>query len=210
MPFESPDLGLGDLLAMTGAGKVQLPDFQRPWKWDDDRILSLLATVTLGYPLGVMMTLETGGPGTRFKPRPLEGTNVPADVEPEQLLMDGQQRLTSLYQALRGDKPVDTMDARGKRCCAGITSTSPRRSRSMATGKTPSSRYQPIGASSMRRAVVWSGTSAPRTWNVRRGCSLFGSCSISRPRSDGCGDTRATMTQGGRVGNPSPLTCWRT
>src|SRR6266542_6548670 len=115
MPFESPDLGLGDLLAMAGAGKVQLPDFQRPWKWDDDRILSLLATVTLGYPLGVMMTLETGGPGTRFKPRPLEGTNVPADVEPEQLLMDGQQRLTSLYQALRSDKPVDTMDARGKR-----------------------------------------------------------------------------------------------
>src|SRR4029077_20137701 len=45
MPFESPDLGLGDLLAMAGAGKVQLPDFQRPWKWDDDRILSLLATV---------------------------------------------------------------------------------------------------------------------------------------------------------------------
>ncbi len=100
---------------MAGAGKVQLPDFQRPWKWDDDRILSLLATVTLGYPLGVMMTLETGGPGTRFKPRPLEGTNVPADVEPEQLLMDGQQRLTSLYQALRSDNPVDTMDARSKR-----------------------------------------------------------------------------------------------
>ena len=115
MPFESPDLGLGDLLAMAGVGKVQLPDFQRPWKWDDDRILSLLATVTLGYPLGVMMTLETGGPGTRFKPRPLEGTNVAADVEPEQLLMDGQQRLTSLYQALRSNKPVDTMDARGKR-----------------------------------------------------------------------------------------------
>jgi hypothetical protein len=61
------------------------------------------------------MTLETGGPGTRFKPRPLEGTRVPAGTEPEQLLMDGQQRLTSLYQALRSDQPVNTMDARGKK-----------------------------------------------------------------------------------------------
>src|SRR5690242_3121257 len=113
MPLDSPDLR--DLLAMADVGEIQLPDFQRPWKWDDDRILSLLATVTLGYPLGVMMTLETGGPGTRFKPRPLAGTNVRVGVEPEQLLMDGQQRLTSLYQALRSYKPVDTMDARGKR-----------------------------------------------------------------------------------------------
>lgn len=40
---------------------------------------------------------------------------MPAGIEPDQLLMDGQQRLTSLYQALRADKPVDTMDARGKR-----------------------------------------------------------------------------------------------
>ena len=113
MPLDSPNLG--QLLGMVRTGKVQLPDFQRPWKWDDDRILSLLATVTLGYPLGVLMTLETGGPGTRFKPRPLDGTNVPAVVEPEQLLMDGQQRLTSLYQALGSGKPVDTMDARGKK-----------------------------------------------------------------------------------------------
>ena len=115
MRFESPDLGLNELLGMVRSGKIQLPDFQRPWKWDDDRILSLLATVTLGYPLGVMMTLETGGSGTRFKPRPLAGAEVPAEVEPEQLVMDGQQRLTSLYQALGSGKPVDTMDARGKR-----------------------------------------------------------------------------------------------
>jgi uncharacterized protein with ParB-like and HNH nuclease domain len=72
MPLDSPSLG--QLLGMVRTGQIQLPDFQRPWKWDDDRILSLLATVTLGYPLGVLMTLETGGPGTRFKPRPLNAT----------------------------------------------------------------------------------------------------------------------------------------
>lgn len=58
----------------------------------------MLATVTLGYPLGVLMTLETGGPGTRFKPRLLDGAEASSDIEPEQLLMDGQQRLTSLYR----------------------------------------------------------------------------------------------------------------
>jgi len=42
----------GDLLGRAATGKVQLPDFQREWKWDDDRIASLLASISLGYPVG--------------------------------------------------------------------------------------------------------------------------------------------------------------
>ena len=114
MLFESPPLSLSELLDDIHSGKIQLPDFQRPWKWDDERIVSLLATVTLGYPLGVVMTLRTGGPGTRFKPRPLAGADVSPDMEPTELLMDGQQRLTSLFQALRSGKPVETTDSRKK------------------------------------------------------------------------------------------------
>jgi hypothetical protein len=116
MPFESPDWPLGELLKDIRAGKVQLPDFQRDWKWDDDRIKSLLATITRGYPIGVVMTLETGGDGARFKPKPISG--VPASPglrEPDQLLLDGQQRLTSLYQALMSRQVVETTDARRKR-----------------------------------------------------------------------------------------------
>lgn len=115
MLFETNPVDLSELVAKARSGKIQLPDFQRPWKWDDERIVSLLATVTLGYPLGVMMTLETGGSGIRFKPRPLDGTDVQPGTEPSELLMDGQQRLTSLFQALASGKPVDTMDARGKK-----------------------------------------------------------------------------------------------
>lgn len=114
MPFESPDVPLGELLADIGKGKVQLPDFQRDWKWDDDHIASLLATVSLGYPIGVVMTLETGGEAVRFKPKPLSGVDGDV-VAPEQLLLDGQQRLTSLYRALRAGQPVDTFDARKQR-----------------------------------------------------------------------------------------------
>src|SRR5262245_44215376 len=109
MPFDSPDMNLGALLQEIGQSKIQLPDFQREWKWDDPRIASLLATITLGYPLGVVMLLETGGVDMRLAPRPLSGVDLCA-VEPEQLILDGQQRLTSLYQALKAQRPVDTVD----------------------------------------------------------------------------------------------------
>ncbi|MER7025170.1 MULTISPECIES: GmrSD restriction endonuclease domain-containing protein [Streptomyces] len=101
------------MLNDVAVGTIQLPDFQRQWKWDDDRIRALLATVTLDYPLGVAMTLETGGEA-QFKARPLHGTEVGPDVIPEQLLLDGQQRLTSLFQALKSDRPVETTGARSR------------------------------------------------------------------------------------------------
>jgi hypothetical protein len=92
---------------------MQLPDFQREWKWDDQRIRELIATVTLDYPLGVVMTLETGGKKL-FRPRTITGAEAGRAVTPDLLLLDGQQRLTSLFQALRLDKPVRTVDERGK------------------------------------------------------------------------------------------------
>ncbi len=104
---------LGELLARVGDGRIQLPDFQRDWKWDDDRIRAILATVALDYPLGVVMTLECGGE-VRFKARPLAGTRTAPGAEPELLLLDGQQRLTSLYRALHSDVPVETSDSRNK------------------------------------------------------------------------------------------------
>ncbi|MEU4710569.1 DUF262 domain-containing protein [Nocardia salmonicida] len=108
MALDSPKLV--DLLTSIHNGKLQLPDFQREWKWDDQRIRELIATVTLDYPLGVVMTLETGG-ATRFRARPLTGADAEG-IEPGHLLLDGQQRLTSLYQALLLNKPVRTVDAR--------------------------------------------------------------------------------------------------
>lgn len=113
MPFESPDWRLDELLKDVGAGKIQLPDFQREFKWEDPRIASLLATVSRGYPIGVVMMLETGGDGSRFKWRTLSGVTNANDA-PDQLLLDGQQRLTSLYQVLQSGRPVDTSDTRGQ------------------------------------------------------------------------------------------------
>ena len=113
--FDSTKRPLQDLLQEIHVGKTQLPDFQRGWIWDDDRIKSLIASIGVSFPIGALMTLETGGEGIRFKPRPFEGTAESLRrIEPATLVLDGQQRLTSLYQALMGAEPVVTKDAKGK------------------------------------------------------------------------------------------------
>lgn len=113
--FDSTKTSLEELLSRADSGKLQLPDFQRSWVWDDGRIRSLLASVSVSFPIGAIMLLETGGPHVRFKPRPLAGTREEVrEVPPETLILDGQQRLTSLYRALMSMDGVETKDAKGK------------------------------------------------------------------------------------------------
>ncbi len=114
MGFQTPLYELSEYLDWTNSGRIQLPDFQRGYKWEDERIRALLVTVLRGHPLGIVMLLTTGNDQVRFKPKPLEGTNVAGGTDPELLLLDGQQRLTSLTQALTGDGLVSTKDDRGK------------------------------------------------------------------------------------------------
>lgn len=113
MGFQTPMYTLEKYLERTTTGEIQLPDFQRGYKWDEERVRQLLVTVLRGHPMGVVMLLETGNDQVRFKPRPVEGTQV-KDKEPSFLLLDGQQRLTSLTQALTGEGIVHTKDSRGK------------------------------------------------------------------------------------------------
>ena len=104
---------LSGVLKQAGDGHTQLPDFQRGWVWDDDHIRSLLASISLSYPVGAVMMLGTGGDSVRFKHRLLEGAR-PTERKAERLILDGQQRLTSLFQALLRGEPVATQDQRKK------------------------------------------------------------------------------------------------
>lgn len=115
MPFESQKCELSELMKSIRKGTIQLPDFQREWKWDDDRIKSLLASISLRYPIGVLMMLEVGGHDIDLAAKPLAGAEHYATKDPEQLLLDGQQRMTSLYQALSSGQPVQTNDGRRRR-----------------------------------------------------------------------------------------------
>lgn len=109
--FDSTKIHLQELLSDAEKGSLQLPDFQRGWIWDDDRIKSLLASISACFPIGAVMLLETRGTRVSFKPRPLDGTED-SGVEPDTLVLDGQQRLTSLYQALMNRSPVKTRDSK--------------------------------------------------------------------------------------------------
>lgn len=114
MGFQTPKYSLSNMLNWTRTGKLQLPDFQRGYKWEDERIRQLLVSILRGHPLGVVMMLEADNSHVRFKPRPIEGVAIPDDATIEWLLLDGQQRLTSLTQALSDDGVVATKDDRGK------------------------------------------------------------------------------------------------
>jgi len=112
--FKSSEPSLPDLLKDIRSGEIQLPDFQRGWVWDDDHIRSLIASISLSYPVGAIMLLQTGGDGVQFQPRPVQGVKLDRDVRPEYLILDGQQRMTSLYLALFSGGPVATRTSRGK------------------------------------------------------------------------------------------------
>lgn len=111
--FDSTKESLQDLLRDIKDAKTQLPDFQRGWVWDDEHIRSLIASVSLSFPIGAVMMLQTGNAEVRFKPRLVQGVVYTALPEPERLILDGQQRLTSLYQALMLGQAVLTRDVRG-------------------------------------------------------------------------------------------------
>src|SRR5579859_5299836 len=112
--FDSTKESLLDLPGGIAQGKTQLPDFQRGWVWDDEHIRSLLASVSQSYPIGAVMMLQAGNDDVRFKPRVVEGVVLGGPVQPERFILDGQQRLTSLFMALLSSQPVPTRDARGK------------------------------------------------------------------------------------------------
>ena len=131
MSVEMQQPTITELLKDIKSGRIQLPDFQREYRWDVERIRELLVTVLKGHPMGVVMVLQTGSDHVRFKPKPLTGVVQGGDgcrecetrfmarpdttvTAPDYLLLDGQQRLTSLFQSLSGDGIVHSADDKGK------------------------------------------------------------------------------------------------
>lgn len=110
--FDSTKRSLRELLKEAESGKMKLPDFQRGWVWGDEDIRNLLASISQSFPVGALMTLETGGE-INFKPRTVEGAPQEAETTtPSSLLLDGQQRITSLFQTTIRQSIVETVNAK--------------------------------------------------------------------------------------------------
>ena len=103
--MDAKKINLGDMMRKIKSGELQLPDFQRSWIWNDEQIKSLLESVIRGFPINSIMLLECDADNVKFSYRPIKLLDA-ADTQPRHLILDGQQRLTSLYGALYSDEPV--------------------------------------------------------------------------------------------------------
>ena len=106
------DTPILDLMKDIDKGNIQLPDFQRGWVWDDNRIRGLIASITQNFPVGAAMFLEYGNANVRFKYRMIEGAPF-CKAQPEQLILDGQQRLTSIYASMCSPNAIKTRTDKG-------------------------------------------------------------------------------------------------
>lgn len=103
MEFEFNPRDVRRLAALADEGTLGIPEFQRPFIWRPPAIADLLRTVARSWPAGSFLLLK--GPQD-FACKPLRGA-PPLIKEPTLLILDGQQRITALYQAF-GDQAPET------------------------------------------------------------------------------------------------------
>lgn len=89
-----------DIIQYSSKGKWQLPNFQRYFDWTKSDIRDLLESIFRDYYIGAFLLWENEGK-PRLKTMPIEGVDADEDVKIDMIILDGQQRITSLYYAIR-------------------------------------------------------------------------------------------------------------
>jgi uncharacterized protein with ParB-like and HNH nuclease domain len=75
----------------------------------------VLASVSLAYPIGAVMMLQQGNHQIQFKPRLVDSVTLPEPQPPNLLILDGQQRLTTLFMVLLSGQPVVIKDQKSQK-----------------------------------------------------------------------------------------------
>ena len=88
-----------DILFRVDSGEIALPEFQRGFVWNRTQVRSLVDSLYRRHPVGSLLTWSTGRANT-----PAHRGEMPVPVNVK-LLLDGQQRVTSLYGVIRGAPP---------------------------------------------------------------------------------------------------------
>ncbi|NLX18936.1 MAG: DUF262 domain-containing protein [Desulfobulbus sp.] len=94
--FTKVDYDLGSLIKYIDLGEISLPDIQRPFVWKNTKVRDLFDSMYRGYPVGYLLFWQNGrigtsrAIGTEHKQKP-----------PRLVIVDGQQRLTSLYAVVK-------------------------------------------------------------------------------------------------------------
>jgi hypothetical protein len=95
---------VAEAFSEINSGVLGLPDFQRRFEWTSSDVRAYLSTVLAGLPSGNLMVAENRSLKVRL--RPLEGApELDGDMFTARVLLDGQQRLTTLWQAVNDTGP---------------------------------------------------------------------------------------------------------
>lgn len=98
--FQAKSESLATLLPEIDRHKAALPNFQREWVWETQMVADLIVSVANRYPAGSLLTMPNNSRDEKFSLRPFSGSGDTLKTDPTLMILDGQQRLTSLYQAL--------------------------------------------------------------------------------------------------------------
>lgn len=101
--FKRVDYDLSNLLHYIDLGDIGLPDIQRPFVWPNAKVRDLFDSMYKGFPVGYLLFWENGAVDGAKQ----IGDGAKAHKIPNRLIVDGQQRLTSLYAVFRGRKVLD-------------------------------------------------------------------------------------------------------
>ena len=99
--FKQVDYDLGGLITDIELGRLGLPDIQRPFVWRNVKVRDLFDSMYRGYPIGYLLLWENGTAGGHKAIGVGEKQMVPNVV-----IVDGQQRLTSVYAVFKGKQVV--------------------------------------------------------------------------------------------------------
>lgn len=93
---------LVELVDRARQGQVALPEFQRSFIWERGAVEELLVSIFNEYFIGSLLTLTVSPDSVPFRARTIEGIGNEIPLRPQKMVLDGQQRLTSIYYALYG------------------------------------------------------------------------------------------------------------
>lgn len=100
--FKKVDYDLSGLLHYIEIGDIGLPDIQRPFVWSNAKVRDLFDSMYRGFPVGYLLFWANAAAVGAKQIGPAGKQHVPS-----LLIVDGQQRLTSLYAVFRGKKVLD-------------------------------------------------------------------------------------------------------
>lgn len=95
--FKKVDHSLGGLVEDIALGQIGLPDIQRPFVWKNAKVRDLFDSMYKGFPVGYLLFWENGAANTD-RSIGIDQKQLP----PQLVIVDGQQRLTSLYAVVKG------------------------------------------------------------------------------------------------------------